>query len=69
MSDATAAISAIVAAIIGLAVVAVLVSKNAQTGTVIGDSGTALSQVINAAVSPVSSSAGGALTTPSLISA
>lgn len=67
MSDALTAGSAILAAIIGLAIVAVLVSKNAQTGTVIGNAGTALSQVIGAAVSPVSNQAGGALTPSNLI--
>jgi hypothetical protein len=47
-------IIAIVAGIIGLAIVAVIVSKNAQTGTVIQSAGTALSSVIGAAVKPVS---------------
>jgi hypothetical protein len=47
---------AIVASIIGLAMVAVLVSKNAQTGTVLTSAGTALSGIIGAAVGPVSSS-------------
>lgn len=47
---------AIVSGIIGLAIVAVLVSTNAQTGTVISQTGGALSSIINAAVSPVAGS-------------
>lgn len=42
--------------IITLAMVAVVVSKNAQTSTVIQGAGTALSAVIGAAVAPVSGS-------------
>lgn len=44
----------IVAGVIGLAIVAVLVSKNAQTSSVLTGAGTALSGVISSAVSPVS---------------
>jgi purine-cytosine permease-like protein len=44
----------IVGAVIGLAVVAVLVSQKAQTSQVFQGAGTALSAVIGAAVSPVS---------------
>lgn len=47
-------IVAIVSAVIGLAIVAVIVGQNAQTSTVIQSSGSALSSIINAAVSPVS---------------
>ena len=47
---------AIVSGIIGLAIIAVLVSTNAQTGTVISQTGGALSSIINAAVSPVAGS-------------
>lgn len=46
----------IVAGVIGLAIVAVLVSKNAQTSSVLTGAGTALSGVISSAVSPVSGS-------------
>jgi PRD1 phage membrane DNA delivery len=42
--------------IITLAMVAVVVSKNAQTSTVISGAGTALSSIIGAAVAPVSGS-------------
>lgn len=47
-------IIAIVTGIIGLAIVAVVVSQNANTSSVIGSAGSALSSVIGAAVSPVS---------------
>jgi hypothetical protein len=47
------AVAAGLAAVFGLAIVAVLVSKNAQTGSVLTSGGTALAQVIQAAVSPV----------------
>lgn len=47
-------IGGIIAALIGLAIVAVIVGKNAQTGSVIQQAGSALSGVIGAAVQPVS---------------
>jgi hypothetical protein len=40
--------------IVGLAIIAVLVSGKAQTGSVITDAGKAFSSVIGAAVKPVS---------------
>lgn len=43
----------VVGGIIGLAMVAVVVSKNAQTSQVIQGGGTALASVIGAAVAPV----------------
>lgn len=46
----------VVGAVIGLAIVAVVVSKNAQTPQVLQGAGSALSAVIGAAVSPVSNS-------------
>ena len=46
----------VVGGIITLAMVAVAVSKNAQTASVIQGAGTALSSVIGAAVAPVSGS-------------
>jgi len=49
-------IVAIVTGLIGVAIVAVIVSRNAQTPSVIGASGSALAQVIGAAVSPVTGS-------------
>lgn len=44
---------AVVTGVIGLAVVAVLVGQRAQTSSVLQAGGTALSQIIGAAVSPV----------------
>jgi hypothetical protein len=52
-------IAAIIAGIITVAIVAVIVSKNANTAAVITGSGTALSGVISAAVAPVASNGGG----------
>jgi hypothetical protein len=46
---------AVVGGIIGLAIVAVLVSQKAQTSTVLQGAGTALASVIGAAVQPVTS--------------
>jgi PRD1 phage membrane DNA delivery len=48
----------IATAVIGLAIIAVFVSKNAQTGTVITDAGKAFSSIIGAAVAPVSGTSG-----------
>lgn len=53
MNDAISAMLAIVGGVIGLAIVSVLVSKNAQTPQVLGAGGSALANVITAAVSPV----------------
>ena len=47
-------IIAIIGAVVTLAIVAVIVSKNAQTSSVITGAGTALSSVIGAAVQPIS---------------
>jgi PRD1 phage membrane DNA delivery len=48
----------IVCSVIGLAIIAVVVSKNAQTPAVLTGAGTALSGIIGAAVGPVSNSQG-----------
>lgn len=53
MGKSEEAIVAIVTGIIGVAIIAVIVSARAQTPSVIGAAGKALSQVIGAAVSPV----------------
>lgn len=53
-AKAVTALAAIVGGVLTVAIVAVIFGKNAQTGTVIQNSGTALSQVIQAAVAPVS---------------
>lgn len=46
---------AVLVAIVGIAIVAVLVSKSAQTSSVIQTAGQAFNGIISAAVSPVSS--------------
>jgi hypothetical protein len=46
----------VIGGVITLAMVAVVVSKNAQTSSVIQGAGTALSSIIGAAVAPVSGS-------------
>ncbi len=43
----------VLTAIVGLAMLSVLVSKNAQTGNIITTAGTAFANAIGAAVSPV----------------
>jgi hypothetical protein len=56
MGNAGPLIVSVIAGVIGLAMVAVLVSKNAQTSTVISGAGSALSSVISSAVSPITGS-------------
>lgn len=46
-------ISSVIVGVLGLAIVAVIVSQRANTAGVIGASGTGLANVIKAAVSPV----------------
>lgn len=46
-------VSSLLVAAFGLAIVAVLVSKSSSTGSVLTSAGTAISGLINAAVSPV----------------
>lgn len=53
-----ASIVTVITAIIGLAIVATLVSNSAQTGSVISQSGNALSRVLQAAEAPVSGGSG-----------
>lgn len=45
-------------AIIGVAIIATLVSRNAQTANILGAAGSALSQGINAATAPVTGGGG-----------
>ena len=52
------AIASILAAIIGLAIVAVLVGTNAKTSTVVQAAGTAFAGIIGAAVAPVAGGSG-----------
>ena len=58
-------IMAIAAAVVGLTIVAVIVSKQAQTSSIISSAGSAFSGILKEAVSPVSS-AGGLPQLPSL---
>lgn len=53
MGNFGSALAASAAAIVGLALVAVLVSRNAQTPQVITSAGTAFSGVLRAATGPV----------------
>lgn len=54
MNEAGHAVVAIVSGILAVAIVAVLVSQQAQTGSILTSAGTALSGAITAAVAPVS---------------
>jgi hypothetical protein len=59
-------ITSALALVIGLAIVAVLVSRNAQTGNVLTSAGQALGYVIGQAVSPVTQTGSGAGLTNSI---
>lgn len=59
MSQAWASIVSVLTAIIGVAIIAVLVSQRAQTGTVISAAGKAFSGALAAAEAPVT---GGSVT-------
>jgi PRD1 phage membrane DNA delivery len=52
-------IMVLLGAVVSLAVVAVLVSKNAQTGSVLTAGGGAFSNILSAAVSPVTGNIAG----------
>lgn len=58
MGDIGGAIAGIATAIIGLAIVAVLVSQNAQTSSVIQSAASGFGNVIGTAVGPVTGSGG-----------
>jgi hypothetical protein len=58
MGNVPGAVLAGLGALIGLAIVAVIVSQKAQTSSVIQSAGSALASVIGAAVSPVSGASG-----------
>lgn len=47
-------VTGVLVAVVGVAIVAVIVSRGAQTSTVIQKAGTAFADIINAAVGPVS---------------
>lgn len=65
MNDWGTAIAAMVTAVIGLAIISVLVSKNAQTSQVITSFGSSVGTLIGAAVSPVTGGSGGITGAPS----
>lgn len=51
-----ASVVTVLTAIVGVAIIAVLVSKNAQTGTVISSAASGFAQDLAAAVSPITGS-------------
>ena len=54
MNNITTATVTVLTAIVGVAILAVIVSKNANTSQVIGSAGKAFASIIGAAVGPVS---------------
>jgi hypothetical protein len=56
----------VLTAIVGVAIIAVIVSNNAQTGTVLTDAGNAFSSALKAATGPVSGSMLGGVSAPTL---
>lgn len=64
MSDSlVTAVTTILAAIIGLAIITVLVSNHSQTGSVLKSGGSAFASILNAATG---NSSGGGLSLPNL---
>jgi hypothetical protein len=59
MSEGLTVISALASAVIGLAIISVIVSKNANTASVISSAATGFGNIIHAAVQPVSGSGTG----------
>jgi hypothetical protein len=65
MSDSFAtSITTVLMALIGVAIIATLVSRQAQTGQVLQAGGTAFSNVLGAALSPITGSGLGGFTGP-----
>jgi hypothetical protein len=60
------AIVTVLLAVVGVAVVAVLVSNNANTGNVLGSSGKAFAQALGCAVSPITGGSCGTSVTSSI---
>lgn len=60
-------ITAILTAIVGVAIIAVLVSRNANTSGVISAGGSAFAQDLGVAISPITGSGVGAFSNNSLI--
>jgi len=59
MNSAVSAVVTIATAVVGVAILAVLVSRNAQTPAVIKEAGDAFSGILRAATGPVSGGFGG----------
>jgi hypothetical protein len=59
MNEAMNTVAAILTSIIGVTIVAVIVSKNAQTGSVISAAGQAFEGILGVAVSPVTGGSSG----------
>lgn len=59
MNEMWSSVVTVATAIVGLAIIAVLVSNNAQTGNVIGAATGGFAQDLTAAVSPVTGAGGG----------
>jgi Na+/phosphate symporter len=53
MNELTTSVVTVLMAIIGVAIIAVLVSRNAQTGSVLQAGGNAFSNVLGSALSPI----------------
>lgn len=63
MNQITEQVSAILMAVVGVAILAVLVSRNAQTGSVLQAGGQAFSSILGAAEAPVTGGGGFGLNT------
>lgn len=63
MSNATEQVVTVAVAIVGVAILAVLVSKNSNTAAVIKESGAAFSNALAVAVSPITGRGVGMATT------
>lgn len=61
MNKITASTVSVLMAIIGLATLAVIVSRNANTSGVISSAGTAFSKALSTAISPVTGGGGSAI--------
>ena len=59
LSEGVTALVSVLTAIVGLAIIAVIVSKNANTSAVIQSGASGFSSIISAAVAPVSGGGGG----------
>lgn len=60
MNSAVSAVVTVATAVVGVAILATLVSRNAQTPAVISSAGDAFSDILRAATGPVTGGFGGA---------